>query len=74
MLIYDNVKTRCVDRHLSIRRLEIMCGLGNGTVGTWRKSVPRISTLQAVANALDVDIMELIAGDERIPLHDKART
>lgn len=66
MLIYDNVKHYCDVRNLSIYRLEAMCELGNGTIANWRTSVPRVSTLQRVADVLQVDINDLTAGDERV--------
>lgn len=62
MKVYDIIKRICEMRGLSIRQLELLAGLGNGVIGKWRSSSPRIVTLQKVADALKVPIGVLLNG------------
>ena len=40
--------------------MEKKAGLGNGVIGKWRKYSPQISTIQKVANALDIPVDKLL--------------
>lgn len=59
-LIYENVKELCDKKGISISELEKKAKLGNGTIGGWRSSSPRLSNLQAVAEVLNVKIEKLL--------------
>lgn len=48
-MIYERIKRLCDMEGISIRRLEIECGLGNGCIGGWRKKTPRIASIKKVA-------------------------
>lgn len=63
-MVYDKVKALADERHISIMALEIKAGLKNGTVGKWRVSSPTLKNLQAVANALDVSVNDIIEASE----------
>ena len=59
-MIYDNVKRLCEEKGMSISQLEKEAGLGNGTIGGWKTSVPRIDTVESVAKALRVKVDRLL--------------
>ena len=61
-MVYDRVKALCDERGLSISQLETMAGLGNGTIGGWRVSVPAVDTAKRVADALGITVNDLIEG------------
>lgn len=59
-MIYDNIKKLCKEIDISISQLEKEAGLGNGTISGWKKSMPRIDSLQAVAAVLNVNVEKLL--------------
>lgn len=59
-MIYDNIKALCDKRGLSIRRLEIQAGLGNGVIGGWKNSSPTVDNIKAVAKVLNIKVDKLI--------------
>lgn len=59
-MIYDNIKKLCQEIDISISQLEKEAGLGNGTISGWKKSMPRIDSLQAVAAVLNVKVEKLL--------------
>ena len=59
-MIYSNVKEICDKQGISISELEKRANLGNGTVGGWRKSSPKIANVQAVAKVLGVKLEKLL--------------
>lgn len=59
-MIYDNVKRLSDEKGISISQLEKEAGLGNGTIGGWRTSAPRLDSLQAVAKVLKVKVDKLL--------------
>lgn len=60
MNIYNNVKEIAAQKKISITDLEKAAGLANGTIGKWKDSVPKVSSLEAVAKALKVTVSQLI--------------
>lgn len=60
--MYDKVKAIADKRNLSIAAVEKMAGLANGTIGKWRnaKDGIRFESIRAVADALEIDIKELM--------------
>ncbi len=58
-MLYDKIREIAQMKGISITNLEIKAGLSNGTIGKWKNSDPRISNVQAVANALEVKLEEL---------------
>lgn len=59
-MIYENVKHLCDEKGISISQLEKEAGLGNGTIGGWKTSVPRIDSVQSVAKVLKVKMEKLL--------------
>ena len=60
MAIFDNVKAFADQKGMSIMEIEKSAGLGNGTIGRWRTADPKINSLQAVANVLNVSLTDLL--------------
>lgn len=60
--ILKNVKKLAKERNISLTNLELKAGLGNGTIGKWDdiKGLPNMSTLKAVADALEVPLTDLL--------------
>ena len=63
-MIYDNVKAHCQRLGITIMECEKRAGLGNGVIGAWRQSYPRVDSLMAVAEVLGVDVSELLKGSD----------
>ena len=59
-MIFENVKKICDRKGITISQLEKEAGLGNGTIGGWKTSSPRVDSLQAVARVLKVKIEKLM--------------
>ena len=53
MSIYEAVKECCNSEGISIRHLENMLKMGNGTVGKWRKQSPTLKSISKVADYFD---------------------
>ena len=62
-IIFDNILKLCGQQHISIHRLEIQAGIGNGVIRRWRTSSPTVANLESVADVLGVDITELLRGN-----------
>ena len=61
-MIYDNIVTIAAKKGISIKKLEVQAGIGNGTIGKWRNSDPQVENLMKVAKALSVSLEELVKG------------
>ena len=64
VLIYENIKALCWDRHISIAKLEKECGLGNATIRGWEHSSPQIDNLIRVARYFGVSVDSLLENRE----------
>ena len=63
-MLFEKVKALCKERGISIAALEAETDIGNGTIGRWRESSPKVSTLKKVANYLGCSIDELLTDSE----------
>lgn len=61
-MIYENVVAFCKKAGISIARLEAETGIGNGTIGKWKKSSPNVDTVKKIANYFNVTVDCLISG------------
>ena len=59
-MVYENVRKLCEERGISIRTLELACGISNGTIGKWRESIPRTDVLMRVADYFGVTVESLM--------------
>lgn len=57
-MISDKVDNYCKTAGITISRFEKMCGIGNGSVGKWRKKKcsPSISTLLKIQKSTGIPI------------------
>lgn len=62
--IYKRVIEICKKRGMSIRAVERIAGLGNGTISGWSRCSPTIEKLKAVADALNCTVDDLIREQE----------
>lgn len=58
--MFDKMKVLCSERGISIAKLERMADIGNGTIDNWNRNIPRLGTLDKVARALDMPLVDLI--------------
>ena len=56
----QKIKELCDARGLNFSQLEKAVGLGNGTIGKWKDSSPRVDGAKRVADFLGVTIDELV--------------
>ena len=61
-MVFEEVTKICEERKLAVTKLEEEAGLGRGTIGKWRDSMPTLTSLKKVADALGVPINRLIGG------------
>lgn len=59
-IIYERILKLIEEQKTSKAKVEAACGLGNGTIESWKDGNPTISKLEAVANVLGVSIEELV--------------
>ena len=59
-MLLDVIKARCEEKGITIAELERNAKIGNGVIGRWDKMNPRLSTLFAVASALEIPAEELL--------------
>lgn len=59
-MIVDNIAALCVERGISIAKLEREVGIGNGIVGKWANSSPTVEKLKKVADYFGVSVDSLL--------------
>jgi transcriptional regulator with XRE-family HTH domain len=62
-LIVDKIKALCKAEGVTIKAVEEICNLGNGTIKRWDKSSPSVDRIARVARFFRVTIDELIKED-----------
>lgn len=62
-MLIDNIKRLCDEKKISIYSLEKAVDAGNGTIGKWESSSPRVETLKKVADYFGVTVDELLSDD-----------
>ena len=60
MSLYENVKTRCKEKGISIAKLERATKLSVGSISHWRVVDPKVGNVKAVADYLHCTIDELV--------------
>lgn len=61
-MLLENIKRLCIENNTSIYAIERELGIGNGVIGKWGKSSPRVDTLQLVADYFGVKVDDLLQG------------
>lgn len=57
----EKIKRLCKERGISIRALEQTLGMGNGVIGKWSNSSPRVDTAKLVADYFGITVDDLLA-------------
>ena len=63
-MLYENVERLCAKKGVSIWALEAAIKVGNGTIGKWKTSSARISTVKKVADYFGVTVDSLLAEND----------
>ena len=63
--MYNTINKEAKKKGISIRQLEKSAGIGNGTIGGWNESSPKLDTLKKVADVLGMTASELIHNAEQ---------
>lgn len=65
-MITDKIETYCEHAGITVCKFEKLCGLGNGSVGKWRKkgSMPTLPTLFKIENATGIPVHMWIEGGD----------
>ena len=58
--IYDNIKRKCEERGVSVHRMEMESGIGNGVVRRWNEKRPRADGLMKAARYFGCTVDELL--------------
>lgn len=59
-MIYDKIKEIASKKGISIYRIEKDLDLGNGAISKWNNSSPSATTLNSIANYLNVRLEQLL--------------
>ncbi|CMZ69195.1 helix-turn-helix domain-containing protein [Streptococcus pneumoniae] len=59
-MIYDKIKEIASEKGISIYRIEKDLDLGNGAISKWNNSSPSATTLNSIANYLNVRLEQLL--------------
>jgi len=59
-VIYDKIKEIASEKGISIYRIEKDLDLGNGAISKWNNSSPSATTLNSIANYLNVRLEQLL--------------
>lgn len=62
-MIVNNIKALCKREGVTVKALEEICNLGNGTIRRWNKSAPSVDKIARVASFFGVTIDELLKED-----------
>lgn len=63
MGLYERIKKCADEKKISITNLEKAVGFSNGTIGKWKKSEPKASTLYLVASYFNKPIEYFLVGE-----------
>lgn len=55
-MIYKNIQKLCKEKGVTVAEVERTLGFGNGIIGRWRESVPRIDNVKKVADYFGVTL------------------
>ena len=60
MTVYETIKEMCKEHGISIHELERRAGIGNGTIGRWKNSTARLSSIEKAAGVFGVTAAQII--------------
>ena len=59
-VLFNNIKSLCDKKGISISKLEKECGFGQGTIYKWKTVSPAVDNLQKVADYFRIPIDKLV--------------
>lgn len=62
-MLVKNIKALCEREGVTVKALEEICNLGNGTIRRWNRYVPSVDKVLRVASFFGVTIDELLKED-----------
>ena len=65
--LYDRIKDLAEAKGMPIYLVEKEAGLGNGVIAGWKTSVPRVTSVLAVAKVLEVTASDLLEDADAVP-------
>lgn len=60
-MLFDNIKHLCEQYGTNFAEVERSCGIGNGVIGKWQTSSPRVETLKKVADYFGMSVDSILA-------------
>ena len=60
-MVYEKVKDYCERNKISISKLEEMCGFGNGTIGKWNGTEPKLKSIITLADKTGIPVKRWIS-------------
>ena len=72
-LVIDNIKRIRKEKGISQEKLAEACGTATSYIGLMEiyKNVPKLSTIERIAKALDVDPLEFFKDKNKVPLEQE---
>lgn len=67
-MLYEIVKEAAEKRNCTIQKVEIECGLPNGSIGKWREAKPSWDKVIRVAMYLKIPIYKLKEEARNVPV------
>ena len=59
-MLVDTIRRLCKDNQISLYRLELDCGIPNGTINKWDRNTPSVLKVKAVADYFGVTVDDLL--------------
>ncbi|MDR1286115.1 MAG: helix-turn-helix domain-containing protein [Treponema sp.] len=74
-LVIDNIKRIRKEKGISQEKLAEACNTATSYIGLMEiyKNVPKLSTIERIANALDVDPLDFFKDKNKFPLEQEAK-
>jgi transcriptional regulator with XRE-family HTH domain len=75
-LVIDNIKRIRKEKGISQEKLAEACDTATSYIGLMEiyKNVPKLSTIERIARALDIDPLELFKDKNKVPLEQEDKT
>lgn len=68
-MIYDNIRTICEKKNISIKQVERELGFSNSSICKWNECEPSVWKVQKVADYLGVTMEYLLSDQKRCNPH-----
>ena len=65
-MLFENIVKAAERANITISAIEKACGFGNGTIGKWKTSIPKVDKLHKVAQLLGKPIEYFLTGEDTV--------